>query len=446
MKRLLITEAQLINEGRCYIADLLVAQGRIARIDKQISDPEAIIISGKGKYLLPGLIDTHVHFREPGYPQKGNMASESRAAVAGGVTSFLDMPNTFPPTISYELLEEKYRRAAGSSVANYGFYIGATEDNTEELLRVPAGAACAVKVFMGSSTGNMLVEDEAALARIFSEVPMLIAVHCEEESIITRQKAAYQDREAELHAANHPYLRPREACLASTQKALKLAQQYGTQLHVLHISTAEELDLFSATHISDKQITAEGCLHHLSFCDKDYAIQGNRIKVNPAIKTEADQAALWEALRANKLDILGSDHAPHTWEEKQQRYWNAPSGAPMVQQSLYTLLEAQRKGNISLAQIVEKFCHHPALRFGIQERGFLREGYHADLVLVEACAPWVLGTAELLHHCKWSPLEGKTFRHSVNEVIVSGKRVYSAGHFLSSVPCGERLIFTTVRK
>ena len=438
-RRLLITEATLVNEGRCYTADLLTEGERILRIDSHISDSRAVTLPAKGRYLLPGLIDTHVHFREPGYPEKGNLATESAAAVAGGVTSFLEMPNTLPSTTTLSLLEDKYRRAAGRSRANYGFYIGATEDNIEELLRIPAGVACGLKVFMGSSTGSMLVENEHILARIFSEVPMVVAVHCEEEALIGTA-SSQQDKEP-LQASDHPRLRPRAACLASTQKALRLARKYGTRLHVLHVSTAEELELFEATALQRKRITAEGCLQQLIFCDEDYAQLGNRIKVNPAIKTAADRAAIWTALLEDRLDILGSDHAPHMLAEKELPYELAPSGAPMVQYALYALLEAWARERISIEKIVEKYCHNPALRFCIQDRGFLTEGYYADMVVVEKVESWVLRTEHVLSHCAWSPLEGREFRHRVGEVVVNGCRVVEDGQLKQAPLPAQRLRF-----
>ena len=388
VRPLLITGAELVNEGRRYVADVLVVCGRISRIASHISDPHADVISAQGSYLFPGLIDTHVHFREPGHPHKGTIEDESKAAVLGGVTSFLEMPNTAPPTINYALLEEKYALAACNSVANYGFYIGATKDNVEELLKLPVGAACGVKVFMGSSTGSLLVDDESVLERIFSEVRMIISVHCEEESIILQQQARYKKKPHEQTAADHQWLRPRAACLASTKKAIALAQAHHAKLHILHITTAEELQCFSTEPLAEKHITAEACLHQLLFCSDDYPTQGNRIKVNPSIKKLSDKEALWKGLHDGRLDILGSDHAPHSVEEKQLPYYAAPSGAPMVQHSLYALLEAYKEQKIDLELIVEKFSHNPARRFGIVERGFLREGYHADLVLVKSCAPW----------------------------------------------------------
>ena len=348
MERLLFTEATLVDKGRCYTADLLTDRKYILRIDSHISDPQAVVIPAKGRYLLPGLIDTHVHFREPGYSQKGDIATESTAAVVGGVTSFLEMPNTLPPTTTLSLLEDKYQRAEGRSMANYGFYIGATEDNIEELLHIPNGVACGLKVFMGSSTGNMLVEDEAVLERIFSEVQTVVAVHCEEEAII-REVSSLQEKK-HLQAVDHLWLRSRASCLSSTQKALRIAQKYGTKLHVLHLTTAEELKLFESTKIEKKQITAEACLHHLAFCVEDYAQLGNRIKVNPSIKTATDRAAIWSALLEDRLDTLGSDHAPHTLSEKEQIYTQAPSGAPMVQYALYVLLDAWGEGKKFLSK------------------------------------------------------------------------------------------------
>ena len=439
MERLLFTEATLVDKGRCYTADLLTDRQYILRIDSHISDPQAVVIPAKGRYLLPGLIDTHVHFREPGYPQKGDISTESTAAVVGGVTSFLEMPNTLPPTTTLSLLEDKCQRAEGRSMANYGFYIGATEENIEELLRIPTGAACGIKVFMGSSTGNMLVEDEAVLERIFSEIPTIVAVHCEDESII-REVLSLQEKR-HLQASDHLWLRPRTACFVSTQKAIRIAQKHDTKLHVLHLTTAEELKLFESTNIETKQITAEACLHQLIFCENDYAQLGNRIKVNPSIKRETDREALWSALLEDRLDTLGSDHAPHTLSEKEKPYAQAPSGAPMVQYALYVLLDAWAKGKISIEKIVEKYCHNPALRFGVKNRGFLQEGYYADLLLVEEVAPWVLREEDVLSYCKWSPLEGRYFQHKVVEVVVNGSRIVVEGHLQKILPPGKRLRF-----
>ena len=442
--RLLITEAELVNEQQRSIQDVLIVGGRISRIDNHISDPYAEVISAKGKYLLPGLIDTHVHFREPGYTEKGTLATESVAAVLGGVTSFLEMPNTFPVTTTYERLEQKCSLASEASAANYGFYIGATEHNVSELLSMPKGRACGVKVFMGSSTGDLLVEDERVLERIFSEVPMLIAVHCEDEPTMIRARQEMEKKNRTLSAADHPLLRPREGCLASTQRAIDLARRHETQLHVLHISSEEELSLFSDAPMATKQITGEACMHHLTFCDTDYEASANLIKVNPAIKTVADREAIWGALLRGQLDIIGSDHAPHTRLEKQQSYLKAPSGAPMVQFSLYVLLEACREGRLSLEQLVEKFSHNPARRFSILGRGFLREGYFADLVLLEKSNPWTLTSRRVASLCKWSPLEGRAFHYRVSDVFVFGQRVVSKGKYIAKGPTGQRLSFTSI--
>jgi len=443
MPRILILNATLVNESRQFEADVWVKNGRIERIDKDLSGLEADIrIDAKGQYLLPGVIDDQVHFREPGLTHKATIASEARAAVAGGTTSFMEMPNTLPNALTQELLEDKYRIASRTSPANYSFFMGASNDNLSEVLRTDPRQVCGIKVFMGSSTGNMLVDNEQTLRQIFRNSPMLVATHCEDEATIRANAAMYRERYGENAPASiHPEIRNVEACLKSSSIAVELAKEYDTRLHILHISTGEETKLFTnAVPLREKRITAEVCVHHLWFDKEDYAQLGNQIKCNPAIKEKPHKAQLLDALLADRLDIIATDHAPHTWAEKQALYWQAPSGVPLVQHALHMMLEFYHQGKISLEKIVEKMCHAPAECFRIAERGYLREGYWADLVLVDLNQSTEVNKNTLLYQCGWSPFEGKTFRSRISHTIVSGNLVYENGTFTEGVS-GQRLLF-----
>lgn len=443
MKRILILNARLINEGQITDTDLLIKDGFISKIGKDLSGSKADhLIDAKGCYLLPGLIDDQVHFREPGLTHKGNIRSEARAAVAGGITSFMEMPNTQPQTVTQQLLAEKFALAAKQSLANFSFYMGATNNNLEDVLKTSAEQVCGIKIFMGSSTGDMLVDEPEVLTQFFSKVNMLIAVHCEHTPTINANEQRFKAKYGEnIPPAHHPDIRSAEACYRSSAFAVNLAKQHQTRLHVLHVSTAAETELFSADlPLSQKKITAEACVHHLWFSAKDYAEKGTLIKWNPAIKTEADQAALYKALAENKIDLLATDHAPHTLAEKQNSYFKAPSGGPLVQHHLQALFDLERRGKISLEKIVEKACHNPAILFGIEKRGFVREGYWADLVLFDPAASHLVHKKNLHYHCGWSPFEGHTFSGSVTHTIVSGHLAYAQGKFDESVP-GKRLRF-----
>jgi dihydroorotase len=446
MKRYCIRNALIVNEGKSFNGSLFMGGGRIERVfktDEAVTIPEGTVeLDATGKILIPGVIDDQVHFREPGLTHKGDITSESRAAVAGGVTSFMDMPNTIPQTLTQELLKEKYARAAKVSAANYSFYMGATNNNLEEILRTDPHNVCGVKIFMGASTGNMLVDDPLALEGIFSRSPMLLAVHCEDEAIIRRNAAAFRDKYGEdVPVKFHPAIRTAEACYASSSRAVELAKKFKSRLHILHLSTRDELSLLeNATPRSRKLITAEVCVHHLVFCDKDYESLGNRIKWNPAIKTEEDRNALTYALQNGTIDIVATDHAPHTLEEKGNSYFKAPSGGPLIQHSLCIMLEFYRTGIMSLEQIIDRMCHAPADIFGITERGYIREGYYADLVLVDLNKPWTVNPDNILYKCRWSPFEGKSLHTKVTHTFVNGNLVFENDHFMDAPP-GMRLLF-----
>lgn len=438
----LIKGGQLINEGRVYTADILLKHGRIERIGKELDVPGAREINAEGKFILPGIIDDQVHFREPGLTHKADIGSESRAAVAGGVTSFMEMPNTKPPALTQELLQDKYDIAAGTSVANYSFFMGASNDNIEEVLKTDPASVCGVKVFMGSSTGNMLVDDEQTLRQIFSRSPMLIAAHCEDEATIRANTAAYRERYGDnVPMSCHPGIRSVEGCLKSSSLGVALAKEYGSRFHVLHISTAEELDLFdNSIPLKDKRITAEVCVHHLFYDKTDYAELGARIKCNPAIKEARHKEALLEALLDDRLDIIATDHAPHTLEEKSGMYFEAPSGVPLVQHTLNIMLEFYHSGRISLEKIVEKMCHAPAECFRLNDRGFLREGYAADLSIVDVNDRWTVSGDNILYKCSWSPLEGREVKGRVLKTFVNGHIVWENGKIVSDRN-GQRLEF-----
>lgn len=446
MSDTLIVNARLVNEGREFDADLRISGGRIDAIGGGLSarDGETVVDAG-GRRLLPGMIDDQVHFREPGMEYKADMATESTAAVAGGITSFMDMPNTSPPTLSADVLENKYQRAAGRVRANYGFYMGASNDNLDAIRVIDPLATPGVKVFMGASTGNMLVDDPDTLAGIFRETPVPIITHCEDtpmiEATLAKYRAQYGD---DIPAACHPDIRSREACIKSTRLALELARTHDTRLHVLHISTADELALFTPGPLVDgngvrKRITAETCIHFLRFDRGDYARLGHLIKCNPAIKDPADREALINALASDVIDVLATDHAPHTWEEKQNPYVRAPSGLPLVQYALVAALELVREGRLSNAQVVQKLAHAPAQLFDVKQRGFLREGYWADLALIDD-TPFTVRREDVLSKCAWSPFEGTTFHSRIAATWVNGQQVWDGERILGE-PRGRRLEF-----
>ncbi|MBK5377619.1 dihydroorotase [Pseudomonas sp. TH43] len=428
MSSVLIRNARLVNEGRVFDADLLVSHGRIVKIARCIEGENATLeIDANGQWLLPGMIDDQVHFREPGARTKGSLYTESRAAVAGGITSFMDMPNTNPATLTLEALADKKRRAGISSVANYGFHFGVSRDNLDTVAALNPCEVAGVKVFMGASTGNMLVDDPQILERLFAEVPTILLAHCEHTPSIDANVANLREVFGDLiPPAAHPLIRDAEACYRSSSLAVELARRHGTRLHVLHLTTARELALFEDSPLAQKRITAEVCLHHLLFDDRDYPNLGNLIKCNPAIKTQADRDALREALNSNRLDVIGSDHAPHTWEEKQQPYTQAPSGMPLVQHALPALLELVADGVLPITTLVAKTSHRVADLFAIPDRGYLREGYWADLVLVE---PQTLAVDRqpILSQCGWTPFAGRSFRHRVGTTIVSGQIAWREG-------------------
>lgn len=441
MSNLLIKNALVINEGRTERKDILIREGRIEKIDNNIALTGNVKeLNAEGLHLMPGVIDDQVHFREPGLTHKANIGSEARAAVAGGTTSFMEMPNTNPAALTQELLEDKYAIAANTSVANYSFFMGVSNDNSEEVLKTNTKKkdVCGVKIFMGSSTGNMLVDNYVTLNRIFSESELLIATHCEDERVINANKEKYPDAN---DASFHPIIRNVEACFESSFSAVQLAKQTGARLHILHISTAKELQLFSnMLPLEDKRITNEVCVHHLHFTADDYARLGNLIKCNPAIKAKENKEALWEALLDDRLDIIATDHAPHTWEEKQQPYQQAPSGLPLVQHSLLMMLEYAKQGRITIEKVVEKMCHAPARCFQVAERGYIREGYWADIVLVDLNSHYKVTKENILYKCGWSPLEGHDFPAEVRYTLVNGEIVYENGKVNDSVR-GKRLSF-----
>jgi len=442
MTSLLFTGARLVNEGKIVEGDLLVRDGRIARIGGDLGGEVADrVIDADGRHLLPGLIDDQVHFREPGLTNKGDIASESAAAVAGGVTSYMEMPNTMPPTTDAEALEAKYAAADGRSRANYAFYLGATNSNLDDIRACDPEAACGVKVFMGSSTGDMLVDDPDVLDRIFAECPVPISTHCEDTPRIRRREEAYRTRYGEdVPARCHAEIRDHQACLLSSSLAVDLARRHGTQLHVLHLTTADELELFAPGPLADKHITAEVCVHHLWFADEDYHRLEHRLKCNPAVKTAADREALRRAVVEDRIDIIATDHAPHTAEEKDRTYFEAPAGLPLVQNTLQLLCEMVHRGVFDLETVVRKACHAPAERFRVAERGYLREGYHADLVLVDTRGPVTIPDAPLRSKCGWTPFEGEELHGRVDCTVVGGEVVYDGGELVGE-PTGQRLAF-----
>jgi dihydroorotase len=442
MAAYLICDATIVNEGTRFVGNVLIEHGRISKISSnKIEAADATKIDAKGLLLLPGVIDDQVHFREPGLTHKGDIASESRAAAAGGVTSFMEMPNTKPATTTVELLEEKFEIASITSFANYSFYIGATNENLDVIAKIDPKTTCGVKVFMGSSTGNMLVDERKTLEGIFAESPTIVTTHCEDEATIRRNLAEFQTRYGEaIPVEAHPLIRSNEACVRSTDLAISLASKYGSRLHVLHLSTKEEMALLDAKPLAEKKITGEVCVHHLWFSDKDYAQRGNFIKWNPAVKSEADRDALRDALKTDKLDVVATDHAPHTFEEKSNPYLTAPSGGPSVQHSLALMLELAKQGFYTIEEVVNKMCHAPATLFQVAQRGFIREGYFADLVLVDPSTPWTISKENILYKCGWSPFDGVTLSNRVKTTFVNGEIAYSDG-VVYEKPLGMRLTF-----
>ena len=441
-KRILLKSGKIVNEGAIKELDILIVDGRIERIEREISDAAADeVIELNGKYVLPGCIDDQVHFREPGLTHKATIATESRAAVAGGITSFMEMPNTVPSAVTIEKLEDKYVIASQSSIANYSFYLGTTNHNVEEIKRLNPQEICGVKIFMGSSTGDMLVDDPKALEGIFQNAPSIITTHCEDDPMIKENFQKYfKEYGDDLPARFHPIIRSEEACYKSSSYAVSLARKFNSRLHILHISTAKELELFSNDiPLNEKRITAEACIHHLWFSDKDYDTKGNFIKWNPAVKKESDREAIWNAVNTNVIDVIATDHAPHTLEEKNQSYAKAPSGGPLVQHALLAMLEQMKAGRITLEKIVEKMAHHPAILFKMVDRGFIREGYFADLVVLNE-APHTVTRDNLLYKCGWSPFEGEKFSYSIDSTFVNGNLVYKDGKIIEG-SLGRRLNF-----
>ena len=439
----LIKNAKIVNENQIFQSDVLIENDFIAKISEHISEKGVDkIINAEGKYLLPGIIDDQVHFREPGLTYKGDIESESRAAIAGGVTTFIDQPNTVPNAVTQELLQLKYDIAAEKSFANYGFMMGGTNDNLDEVLKTNPRNVPGIKLFLGSSTGNMLVDNPETLENIFRKTKMLIAVHCEDEATIRNNTHTYKEQYGDdIPVKFHHLIRSEEACWISSSKAVELAKKTGARLHIFHLSTARETSLFrNDIPLKDKKITAEVCVHHLTFTNEDYETKGSLIKWNPAVKTQKDKDGLWKALLDDRIDVIATDHAPHTWEEKQKPYTQCPSGAPLVGHSLLVMLENYHTGKISLEKIVEKMAHNPAIIFKIEKRGFIREGYKADLVLVDFNEKWVVSKENLLYKCGWSPLEGMELSSKVTHTFVNGHLAYENG-FISQEKKGERLLF-----
>jgi dihydroorotase len=444
MNRILIKNAKIVNEGSIFEGDVLIENDLIVEVADSISlkSSDCKVIDAEGSYLIPGAIDDQVHFREPGLTHKGDIESESRAAVAGGITSFIEQPNTVPNAVTQEILEDKYQIAAVKSFANYSFMMGATNDNLEEVLKTNPKNVAGIKIFLGSSTGNMLVDNEATLEKIFSSTPMLIAVHCEDETTIQNNLAEFKEKYGEdVPVTAHHLIRSAEACYISSSKAVALAKKTGARLHIFHLSTAKEMELFTnKIPLEDKKITAEVCVHHLWFTDEDYKTKGNFIKWNPAVKTEADRKALWDALNDGRIDVVATDHAPHTKEEKQQSYLKAPSGGPLVQHAVVAMFEAHHQGKISVEKIVEKMCHNPAKIFKIEKRGFIKEGYFADLVIVNPSLPWSVKPENILAKCGWSPFDNYTFKSRITHTFVNGEMVYN-NFKVKDIRAGKRLLF-----
>lgn len=441
MKRLIVN-ANIVNEGRVVQADLLIEGERISKIGARLSGPNAEVIDAKGKFLFPGVIDDQVHFREPGLTHKGDLATESLAAAAGGCTSFMEMPNTNPAAVTHELLEQKFAIAAQKSAVNYTFYLGASNTNIEEIKKTDPRKVAGIKLFMGSSTGNLVVDDPQSVEAIFRDSPTLIATHCEVDSLIKENSKKYREQFGDdLDASFHPKIRSEEACYLSSSMAVSLAKKYGSRLHILHISTAKELSLFTNTiPMREKKITAEACIHHLWFSEEDYATKGNFIKWNPAVKKATDREAIFKAVLDGTIDVIATDHAPHTLEEKSGRYLDAPSGGPLIQHSLQAMIDFHKRGKISLEHIAKMMAHNVADMFHVVDRGYIREGYFADLVLVDMEKPYKVTKDNLLYKCRWSPFEGHTFGSSIDMTFVNGVTVFADGK-AKLTGAGQRLQF-----
>ena len=442
MNSYLIKNAKIVNEGTTFLGDLLIKNGLISKIDKSISDNTVPTIDAEGKYLIPGFIDDQVHFREPGLTHKANIATESKAAVAGGITTFIEQPNTVPQATTQKLLQDKFDIAEKSSYTNYSFMFGGTNDNLEELLKTNPKNVAGIKLFLGSSTGDMLVDNSEVLEKIFSSTKLIISVHCEDEATIRKNTTHYKEIYGEnIPIELHPIIRSEEACYLSSSKAIELAKKTGARLHVFHVSTAKETELFrDDIPLEEKQITAEVCVHHLWFSDEDYKEKGTYIKWNPAVKTAADRNGLWKALLDDRIDIIATDHAPHTIEEKSNSYLKAPSGGPLVQHALLALLEKVKENVLPIEKLIEKACHNPAKIFQIEKRGFIKEGFYADLVLVDTNLPQTVRKENILYKCGWSPFEGSTFSSSIVKTFVNGVLMYDNGVF-DEVTKGQRITF-----
>ena len=442
-KGILIQNATIVNENKIFKGDLLIENEIITKISSKIKPTKNVeVINAEGKFLIPGFIDDQVHFREPGLTHKANIATESRAAIAGGITTFIEMPNTVPQATTQHLLEDKFKIAAADSYANYSFMFGGTNDNLEELLKTDPKKVAGIKLFLGSSTGNMLVDNEEILEKIFSSTKMIISVHCEDEETIRKNTAIYKEKYGDdIPLKYHPLIRSEEACYLSSSKAIKLAKKTGARLHIFHLSTEKETHLFrNDIPLEEKQITAEVCIHHLWFSDKDYEEKGTHIKWNPAVKTEKDRLGLWKALLDDRIDVLATDHAPHTLDEKNNNYLNAPSGGPLVQHAIIALLEKVKEGVIPIEKAVEKMSHNPAKLFQIEKRGFIKEGYFADIVLIDINKPQTVSKDNILYKCGWSPFEGTTFSSTITHTFVNGNLIYNNGIFNDEIK-GKRITF-----
>ena len=442
-KGILIQNATIVNENKIFKGDILLENEIITKISSKIKPTKNVeIINAEGKFLIPGFIDDQVHFREPGLTHKANIATESRAAIAGGITTFIEMPNTVPQATTQDLLEDKFKIAAADSYANYSFMFGGTNDNLEELLKTDPKKVAGIKLFLGSSTGNMLVDNEEVLEKIFSSTKMIISVHCEDEGTIRKNTAIYKEKYGDdIPLKYHPLIRSEEACYLSSSKAIELAKKTGARLHIFHLSTEKETHLFrNDIPLEEKQITSEVCIHHLWFSDKDYEEKGTHIKWNPAVKTEKDRLGLWKALLDDRIDVLATDHAPHTLDEKNNNYLNAPSGGPLVQHAIIALLEKVKEGVIPIEKAVEKMSHNPAKLFQIEKRGFIKEGYFADIVLIDMNKPQTVSKDNILYKCGWSPFEGTTFSSTITHTFVNGNLIYNNGVFNDEIK-GKRITF-----
>ena len=442
-KGILIQNATIVNENKIFKGDILLENEIITKISSKIKPTKNVeVINAEGKFLIPGFIDDQVHFREPGLTHKANIATESRAAIAGGITTFIEMPNTVPQATTQHLLEDKFKIAAADSYANYSFMFGGTNDNLEELLKTDPKKVAGIKLFLGSSTGNMLVDNEEVLEKIFSSTKMIISVHCEDEGTIRKNTAIYKEKYGDdIPLKYHPLIRSEEACYLSSSKAIELAKKTGARLHIFHLSTEKETHLFrNDIPLEEKQITSEVCIHHLWFSDKDYEEKGTHIKWNPAVKTEKDRLGLWKALLDDRIDVLATDHAPHTLDEKNNNYLNAPSGGPLVQHAIIALLEKVKEGVIPIEKAVEKMSHNPAKLFQIEKRGFIKEGYFADIVLIDMNKPQTVSKDNILYKCGWSPFEGTTFSSTITHTFVNGNLIYNNGVFNDEIK-GKRITF-----